>query len=99
MRNQQTVRNGSEVQATVGNQLNREVATDFTESFRPRGPCEPPLEESEPKPESWNGKADRSDWEMVALWFFVLVSFAASFFAGYVIWAKCNGGSPYWLPQ
>lgn len=99
MSSQQMIRNASVVREAVGNQRSREGATDLTESFRPRGHCEPPLEESNPKPEPWNGKADRSDWEMVALWFFVLVSFAAFFFAGYVIWAKCNGGSPYWLPK
>jgi hypothetical protein len=28
---------------------------------------------------------------MLAIWSFVAVSFAALFFALYVIWAKCNG--------
>ena len=95
---QHVIRKDGEVQTTFGNQRTGDGATDFTEGFRPSR-CEPPLAESDSKPESWNGKADRSDWEMVALWCFVLVSFAAFFFAGYVIWAKCNGGSPYWLPK
>jgi hypothetical protein len=33
----------------------------------------------------------RLNWEMFALWTFVVFSFAALFFAGYVIWAKCQG--------
>ena len=28
----------------------------------------------------------------VAIWCVVVVSFAALFVAGYIIWAKCNGG-------
>jgi hypothetical protein len=92
MSNQQIIRNVSEVRAAVRNQRNREVATDFTESFRPHGSYEPQLEELAPEPQPESGKADRLDWELVELWFFVLVSFAALFFAGYVIWAKCNGG-------
>ena len=31
------------------------------------------------------------NWEMFAIWSVVAVSFAALFFTGYVIWAKCNG--------
>lgn len=95
MSNQQIIRNDCEVRDAVRNQRNREVATDFTESFRPRGPCEPPLEELDPEAEPRTGNADRLAWEMVALWIFVFFSFAALFFAGYVIWAKCNGSSPY----
>ena len=36
-------------------------------------------------------KSNHLNWEMLALWSFVAVSFAALFFAGYIIWAKCNG--------
>jgi len=36
-------------------------------------------------------KASYLNWEMLAIWSFVAVSFAALFFAGYVIWAKCPG--------
>ena len=31
------------------------------------------------------------NWEMLAIWSFVAVSFAAFFVAGYIIWTKCNG--------
>jgi hypothetical protein len=31
------------------------------------------------------------NWEMFVIWSFVVVSFAALFVAGYVIWAKCHG--------
>jgi hypothetical protein len=31
------------------------------------------------------------NWEMFAIWSFVVVSFAAFFVAGYVMWAKCQG--------
>jgi len=95
MSNQQIIRNASVVREAVRNQRSREVATDFTESSRPRGSCEPPLEELNPEAEPRTDKVDRLDLEMVALWMFVFVSFAALFFAGYVIWAKCNGSSPY----
>jgi len=33
----------------------------------------------------------RPNWEMVALWSFVVVSFAALFSCGLIIWAKCHG--------
>jgi hypothetical protein len=36
-------------------------------------------------------KSSHLNWEMLAIWSFVAVSFAALFFALYVIWAKCNG--------
>ncbi len=29
------------------------------------------------------------NWEMLGLWVFVLFSFAALVFAGYLVWAKC----------
>ena len=38
-----------------------------------------------------SNKSSRLNWEMLALWSFVAVSFAVFFVAGYVIWAKCNG--------
>lgn len=33
--------------------------------------------------------------EMLAIWVFVVLSFAALVFAGYVIWAKCSSPSPF----
>ncbi len=39
--------------------------------------------------------SDRLHWETLALWIFVVFSFAALIFAGYVIWAKCDGPSPF----
>lgn len=44
---------------------------------------------------SVTNKANRLDWQMVALWIFVAVSFAAFVFAGYLLWAKCRGTSPF----
>ena len=35
--------------------------------------------------------SDRLRWEMLALWMFVMFSFAALIFAVYAIWAKCDG--------
>ena len=35
-------------------------------------------------------KSPHRNWEMFAIWSFVVFSFAALFFVGYVIWAKCN---------
>jgi len=37
----------------------------------------------------------RPDWQMIALWAFVVFSFAALAFALLVIWAKCEGQSPF----
>lgn len=37
----------------------------------------------------------RFDWDMLALWAFVVLSFAALGFALLVIWAKCGGQSPF----
>ena len=39
--------------------------------------------------------SDRLNWEMLAIWVFVVFSFAALVFAGYVIWAKCASPSPF----
>ena len=36
----------------------------------------------------------RRDWQMIALWAFVVFSFAALGFALYAIWGKCEGQSP-----
>jgi hypothetical protein len=38
---------------------------------------------------------DRLDWTMLAIWVFVVFSFAALVFAGYLIRAKCEGHSPF----
>lgn len=38
-----------------------------------------------------SNKSSHLNWEMFAIWSVVGVSFAALIFAGYVIWAKCNG--------
>ena len=48
-------------------------------------------EESEaaPRPDTSN----RLDWNMVALWLFVVICFGALAFALYVIWSKCHGDS------
>jgi hypothetical protein len=35
------------------------------------------------------------NWEMVAIWMFLVFSFAAFVFTGYVIWAKCDSPSPF----
>lgn len=96
---QHIIRNGSEVPTTFARQRAGNGANDYTEGFRPKGPCEPPLGELNPEAEPRTAKADRLDLEMVALWIFVFVSFAALFLAGSLIWAKCNGGSPDWLPK
>jgi len=37
-----------------------------------------------------SNKSSHLNWEMLVIWSFVVVSFAALFFAGYVIWAKCQ---------
>ena len=37
----------------------------------------------------------RLDWQMLALWAFVVVSFAALGFALLTIWVKCGGQSPF----
>ena len=38
-----------------------------------------------------SNKSNHRNWEMFAIWSFVVVSLAALFFARYLIWAKCNG--------
>jgi hypothetical protein len=43
--------------------------------------------QSDPRPSNSN----HLNWEMFAIWSFVVVSFAALFIAGYVIWVKCHG--------
>lgn len=39
--------------------------------------------------------SDRLNWEMLAIWAFLVFSFAALAFAVYVIWAKCDGPGPF----
>jgi hypothetical protein len=39
--------------------------------------------------------SDRLNWEMLAIWAFVVFFFAALVFAVYVIWAKCDGPGPF----
>jgi len=38
-----------------------------------------------------HNKSSHLNWQLLALWSFVAVSFAALFAAGYIVWAKCNG--------
>jgi len=38
-----------------------------------------------------SNKSSHLNWEMIVLWSFVAVSFAALFAAGYMIWTKCHG--------
>ena len=37
-----------------------------------------------------SNKSSHLNWEMLAIWSLVVVSFTAFFFVGYVIWTKCN---------
>ncbi len=37
-------------------------------------------------------KSAHLNWEMLAIWIYLGVSFAAFFVASYIIWAKCHGG-------
>jgi hypothetical protein len=39
------------------------------------------------------GETRRRDWQMIALWAFVVFSFAVLGFALYAIWVKCGGQS------
>jgi len=43
--------------------------------------------ESDPRP----NESNHLNWEMFAIWSFVVSSFVALFFAVYVIWAKRHG--------
>lgn len=47
--------------------------------------------ESDPRP----NESNHLNWELFVIWSLVVVSFVALFFAGYSIWAKCQGNSPY----
>ena len=38
-----------------------------------------------------SNKSPHLNWEVLAIWGFVVISFTALFVAGYVIWAKCHG--------
>jgi len=72
----------------------RQVATDLgSEIHRVMEDSERrPIErESDPR----RNKSNSLNWEMLALWSFVALSFAALIFAGYVIWAKSNGKPPF----
>jgi hypothetical protein len=51
---------------------------------------EPPRASQETATVPMAGKARPVDWQMVALWIFIGVSFAALAFTGYLLWAKCR---------
>jgi hypothetical protein len=40
-------------------------------------------------------QAPRVDWAMVVIWGCGVLSFAAFFVCGYIIWLKCRGDWPY----
>lgn len=42
-----------------------------------------------------SSKSAPLDWAMLAIWGCVVLSFAAFFLAGYIIWAKCHSDWPY----
>lgn len=65
------------------------------ESRQARDPCEPQSAEQPPAAGPVTEEARGSVWQTVALWIFVVVSFAALVFAGYVLWAKCKGTSSF----
>jgi hypothetical protein len=37
-----------------------------------------------------SSKSSHLNWEMLVIWSFVVFSFAALFFAGYIIWGRCH---------
>jgi hypothetical protein len=39
-------------------------------------------------------KSDHLNWEMIVIWSFVALSFAAFALSSYIIWTKCLGNSP-----
>jgi hypothetical protein len=67
----------------------------FPRSCQAKGPCEGQPEEPEQAPGPVTGKVNRSDWQTIALWILVAVSFAALVIAGYLIWAKCRFASNF----
>jgi len=38
-----------------------------------------------------SNKSSHMNWEMFAIWSFMVVSFAAFFYVVYMIWARCHG--------
>jgi hypothetical protein len=71
---------GRQAATDLGSQIQR-VIEDST-----RRPSERESK-SDPRP----NKSPQLNWKMLMVWSFVAVSFAALFFAAYVIWAKCRG--------
>ena len=57
------------------------------------GDSERPSAEEENETASRPDTSNRLDWNMVALWLFVVICFGALAFALYVIWSKCRGGA------
>lgn len=75
----------------VGKRALQAMSELSQESRQARDPCEPQAAERPPAAGPVTEETRSSDWQTVALWIFVAVSFAALLFAGYVIWAKCKG--------
>jgi hypothetical protein len=69
----------------------RQVATDLgSEIHRVIEDSERHPVERESESAPLTDKSSPLNWEMLAIWSFVVFSFAAFIFAGYVIWAKCQ---------
>ena len=70
---------GRQVATDLGSEIHRVIEASERRSIERTS-------DSDPRP----NKSPHLNWEMLAIWSFVVFSFAAFIFAGYVIWAKCQ---------
>lgn len=96
MTNQNPGGNGRFRAEMAGGAPARQIVTELLAQDRRVNPrVEPPRPKPNTTVRPLRSQYRRADWQMVALWAFVAVSFAALAFAGYMIWAKCRGASPF----
>jgi hypothetical protein len=79
----------------AGTHPQKTMAPSLTEDRRVSPQADSSRAQQETDDEPMPGKSSRVDWQMVALWVFVTVSFAALAATVYLIWAKCRGVSPF----
>lgn len=96
MADQHPNENGGSKKTILAEELALQAMPELPQQHcRARDPCEPQAAEQHQATDPAAGEARGSDWQTVALWIFVAVSFAAFLFAGYLLWVKCRGVSPF----
>ena len=95
MTNQRRARNSEIAAQALATEGDRSNLPQVFPAGRPTGDSyDQLLLEQEKAAEPGSDTASHTIWETIALWMFVIASFAALAYAGYAIWVKSRGSSP-----